>query len=138
MKVDVGGVVYSHVAVCIDRIRTDFSVQGIESVVNCMVKKGYNVADKNYRLGMREHIDNIDVILGSDADHMITMNSVIFGDSSQPESNSCIYNTECGVVLSGRVRNMIKNIPFLSPAVPYPVPKAGTAPSGHAGFTGQK
>ena len=137
MNINIGGVMYSHVAVCIDRIRTNFSVQGIESVVDSMAKKGYDIADKNYKLGMKEHIGNIDVILGSDADHMITMNSVVFGDSSRPESNSCFYNTECGVVLSGRVQNMVKNIPFLPPAVRYPVPKARAAPPGHGGLRGQ-
>ena len=64
------------------------------------------------------NIGNVDFILGTDADHMLSMTYKTFGDPWNKNELSSFIDTPIGVILSGNVDKMIKNLLYLSGKYP--------------------
>ena len=99
--------------ICIDPIRTRFNVDGIGEVVEAFSEKGYDIADSAYSPSTSGFVDNIDLVLGSDADHMLPLTYCSFGDKKDIDNNSSYIETPIGVIFSGSVQKLKENIQFL-------------------------
>ena len=104
---------FSHDAVCIEKIRTNFRVDGIGEVVAAFEQSGYTLADTSYSSGTSGIVNDIDLILGTDADHMLPISYRTYGNASNPDCMSSFIETPIGIVLSGSMQKMTKNLPFL-------------------------
>ena len=113
LKLTVGDQTYSHTAVCVDKIPTNFNAHGIGKVVDAFRSLGYKLADKDYESGESETVTNIDFILGSDGDHILPITNIIYGDPTNTNANSCFFKSPAGAIFTGRVSNMIANINFI-------------------------
>jgi hypothetical protein len=94
-------------AVCIPEIRINLEISRLKDVVESFLQKGYLLADKflhNCQSGM---IGNVDLILGTDSDHVLDMTYKKFGDCS---IKSCYIETPIGVILTGNVSRMLDNV----------------------------
>ena len=95
-------------AICIDKIKTKFTINNVDTNIAAFSEKGYELADRC--LSKSPVVDNIDMILGTDFGHILPMRYKVFGDS---ESKSCFIQTPVGVVLSGNVAAMMSNLDYL-------------------------
>ena len=108
-----GSKTFRHTALCVDNIRTKFSIAGLGKIVSEFVSQGFNLADNEYNKDSSGSVDNIDIILGTDTDHMIPMTYKTYGDVSDPDNLSSYIETPFGVIFSGDLSKMAKNLPFL-------------------------
>ena len=106
----IGGVESSIEAISIDKIRTKFEVNRINTVVNHFIYKGYKIADNWLINDFTGRVSNIGIVLGSGDDHLIPMCTEIFGKT---DSKSTYLSTNIGVVFSGNIDRMISNLPYL-------------------------
>ena len=114
INLTVGGNTYSHNGICVDTLRTKFSTDGLSDVVSTFVQKGYSIADVNfYSDKTSESVENIDIILGTDSDHMLAMTYETFGDVTNIDEMSSFIQTPIGVIFSGNVTKMKMNLPYL-------------------------
>ena len=114
IKITIGENTFSHNAICVDTLRTKFSIDGLNDVVSSFVKKGYSIADANFFSDKTsEYVENIDMILGTDSDHMLPMAYETFGDGSNINEMSSFIQTPIGVIFSGNLNKMKRNLPFL-------------------------
>ena len=113
LKIKIGSKVFDHEAICIDTISTKFCADGIHDVISGFKEKGYTIADKGLEKNERNVVGDIDLILGTDADHMIQMKYEAFGDTSSPNTMSSFISTPVGVVLSGNLNKMQSNLKYL-------------------------
>ena len=88
-------------------------MDGIGEIVAAFEQGGYKLADTSYSSLTSGSVDNIDLILGTDSDHMLPMSYRTFGDTSNLDCMASFIETPIGIVLSGNMHNMIKNLPFL-------------------------
>ena len=109
----VGEKYFSHNAICINSIRTEFEIDGLNSVVTKFVGNGYVIADKDYQESESKVVDNIDLVLGTDLDHVLPMSYKLFGNPANPDSMSSYIETPIGVMFSGDVSKMQANLPHL-------------------------
>ena len=113
VSLQIGGKMYSHEALCIDRIRTEFAVDQFQSVVSGFISKKYRIADTDYLDSKVRNVCNIDLIVGTDLDHVLPMTYKLFGNDSCPDSMSCYIETPIGVMFSGDVAKMRANLKYL-------------------------
>ena len=109
----IGETTFEHNAICIPEIRTRFKVDGVGKIVSDFKTKGYRVADTAYDSETTGFVENIDIILGTDADHMLQMSYRNFGDNSNPNTMATFIDTPIGVIFSGNIDKMMRNIRFL-------------------------
>ena len=114
LKLKLGTQIFSHDVICVTNIRTTFRVEGIGKIISDFEQKGFQMADAAYTDSTSGYVDNIDLVLGTDSDHMLPMAYRTFGDISNPDGMACFIETPIGVVLSGNMQKMIRNLPFLS------------------------
>ena len=110
ITVEIGDKNYDITAICVDRIRTKFNVNGIHTVVNEFAKKGYNIADSNYVDSDCNHVDNIDIIFGTDVDALLPLTYQTFGSENNLSS---FIMSPLGVIFSGDVGKMKLNLKHL-------------------------
>jgi len=96
-------------AICVPKIKLKLvNMKGLHSVVNSFVEKGYTMADKLICSGEGpEMVDDISVVLGTDSDHLFELRYETFG-SVYPQAS--YISSELGVVLSGNIGRMMRNI----------------------------
>ena len=104
---------FSQDVICVDEIRTQFRSDGMGELVSAFSEKGYSIADHDYDSTTSGTVDNIDLVLGSDTDHMIAMQYHTFGDPNDIDNNSSYIETSIGVVFSGNIKKMLSNLKFL-------------------------
>ena len=98
-------------AVCIDEIKTSFKVNNLSEIITNFENRGYDLADKQLHPDTSV-VNNIQVILGSQSNHVFPCTDVVFGDEKTP---SIFIKTPIGAMLSGgvdRMRDNIKYLPF--------------------------
>ena len=97
-------------AICVDRIRTKFHATGIEQVIEDFSRKGFQIADKSYSNPKNNIVENIDLIFGTDVDPLLPIAYKFFGSEN---SISSYIDSPIGVIFSGDLNSMIKNLPHL-------------------------
>ena len=100
-------------AICIDNIKTKFSAIKLETVVDAFKENGYKIADENFSSGNFREINNLDLVIGTDADHILPMKYVTFGNTNDPNGLSSFIDSSIGVIFSGNVEKMVNNLRFL-------------------------
>ena len=113
LNLKLGDQIFPHEAICIDDIRTQFSVEGVGKLVKKFHEKGYTMADTKFTPDTDGVVNDIDCTLGTDADHLLAMCYKTFGETSEPHTLSSYIETPQGVVLSGSLSRMIKNAEYL-------------------------
>ena len=113
IKLLIGSKEFDHDAICIDNIRTQFSTEGIKPVIDEFTSKGYALADENYSHIHTDKVNNIDLIVGTDLDHILPISYVNFGDPNKPNTLSSYINSPVGVMFSGDVDKMRSNLSHL-------------------------
>ena len=113
LQLKFGSQVFNHTALCVDKIRTKFSITELGRVVSQFESLGHNMADSEYEVNSSGYVNNIGLILGTDTDHMIPMTYKTYGDTSVPDNLASYIETPFGVILSGDLSKMIENLPFL-------------------------
>ena len=93
-----------------DHIRTKFLVPDIHIITNHFQSKGYTLADDWLINDYSGIVSNMGIILGTNDDALIPMTTKVFGDIS---NQSSYLETKIGVVLSGDIPRIIKNLPYL-------------------------
>ena len=111
MKLKFGSSIFSHDVICVDDIRTRFKIDGMGEIISEFTEKGYDIADSEYITNNSGLVDNIDLVLGTDTDHMLSMQYRTFGDT--PNTSASFIETPIGIVFSGSVRKMKDNLKFL-------------------------
>ena len=115
ITIKIGTKIFSHDVICVDRIRTEFNVDGMGEIFSGFSQKGYQIADKEYSAETTGKVDLLDIIFGSDTDHMFPMKFCTFGNPNDVNSNSSFIETPLGVIFSGNIRKMKNNLKFLPP-----------------------
>ena len=110
LNIEIGGLTHEITAICVDHIRTKFDATGIDTVIKEFKRNKYEIADKQY-IENRYLVDNIDIILGTDFDPILPMKYISYGDHLNPSS---YIASPVGVIFSGKLDNMINNLPFLT------------------------
>ena len=110
VTVQIGSKDYNVTAICVDRIRTKFNVNGIKTVVNEFTEKGYAIADSNYLDSKIDCVNNIDIIFGTDVDAILPLAYQTFGND---DNLSSFINSPIGVLFSGDVGKMMNNLKYL-------------------------
>ena len=108
-----GDKTYYHDVICVDEIRTQFCIDGIGQVVSTFLDKGYKIADNTYDKTSAGVYKNIDLVLGTDADHMLPLHYFTFGDPNNIDKNASYIDTPLGVIFSGNIEKMLKCLQFL-------------------------
>ena len=108
-----GDKTFVHDFICVDNIRTQFNVDGMGKLVSGFSAKGYDIADRDYNCGTSGALDNIDMVLGTDTDHMLGMQYHTFGDPHDIDNNSSYIDSSIGVIFSGNIEKMLANLCFL-------------------------
>jgi hypothetical protein len=98
--------------ICLEKINTQFSVNGISSAAAAFQSAGYRLADEAFVNANSTKVANLDLILGTDADYMLPMTYISFGDKSQKAS---FISSPIGVIFSGSIKALINNISRLPP-----------------------
>lgn len=111
-------------AIVTEKIRTNISVNNIDVVVKNFVSKGYKLADEWLQNSSVNTLTNIDIMLGTNDEYILPFVYELFGNTSQ---KSNYISTSIGVVLSGNLEQMIKNIEYL----PYKTNASQTVISGN-------
>ena len=101
--------------ICLDKINTQFSVNGISSVAAAFQSAGYRLADGAFVNSNSTKVTNLDLILGTDADYMLPMTYISFGHKSPKAS---FISSPIGVIFSGSINALITNITQLPPCSP--------------------
>ena len=113
LKLKVGSQIFNHQAICVNSVRTKFSVDGLGPIIESFKSKGYKLADDNFSETTAGIVNNIDVILGTDGDHMLPLSYELYGDPVERDQMSCFISTPIGVILTGDVGRMRQNSEFL-------------------------
>ena len=108
-----GAAIFKHEAICIDEIRTSFSTKGMGEVARSFESKGYQIADPGYLVESEGEVCNIDMVLGTDGDHMLELKYHTFGQPGDPDTRSSYIDSTLGVIFSGSVAKMKQNIKYL-------------------------
>ena len=103
--------IFSKDIICVKNIRTKFNVEGMSDIISAFREKGHSIADTEYNNNTNGIVDNIDLILGADADFMLPMKYQTFGAS--PNNSASFIETPIGVVFSGCIKKMHENIRFI-------------------------
>ena len=82
LQLKIGDEIFTHEAICVKGIRTSFNVDGIGKIVSAFEDNGFRLADTSYSTSTSGLVDNIDLVLGTDSDHMLPMSYKTFGDPS--------------------------------------------------------
>lgn len=99
-------------ALTIPEIRTKLKLKGINSIVDAFKKKGYKLADEFILDNRTELIDRIGLVIGEDADYALPYDCKSFGR----DPPSVFLETPVGVILTGSVERMVKNLDDLPPS----------------------
>ena len=83
--------------------------------MNEFTKKGYELADSDYLSKNSGQVDNIDLILGTDYDHVVPKTYHKFGDFNDVNSLSTYIETPSGIMLSGNMCKIIKKFTLPPP-----------------------
>ena len=96
-------------AITVPEIRTRIVLPGLSEIARQFLDKGYNLADSMLTSGS-DVIENLDFILGNSEAQIMPQKDFSFG--KHPLS-SCSY-TDFGVLLSGSVTRLKRNLPYLN------------------------
>jgi len=110
IKIDIvlGGKIYKINAICVPQIPIKILLPDLGKVVSKFKKLGFKLANENFNEDSNE-ISDIEFILGTDSSYCIPASTVIFGRPTP----SCYLNTPLGVMLTGNVQHLLKNIKYL-------------------------
>ena len=100
---------YNIPAVCVDRISTEFRINNLKYIMDSFASRGYIFADKLLDAS-KNRVSNINMILGSESNHILPSSDTLFGDLSSP---SVIIETPIGIMLTGCSDLMYKNCMLL-------------------------
>ena len=114
LQLKIGQEIFAHEAICVKGIRTSFNVDGIGKIVSAFEDNGFRLADTSFSTSTSGLVDNIDLVLGTDSDHMLPMTYKTFGDQFKPNELASFIETPIGVVLSGSMDKMFNNLKFLT------------------------
>ena len=104
-------------AICIDKISTKFDTGDIEKIISNFKNQGYRFADAELEVNMGV-VKNIDIVLGTEYDHILPTTDIVFGDNDQ-NHQSLFKNSKIGVLLSGKVSKIIENLQYLPKFTEY-------------------
>ena len=113
LRMKIGDTTFNHKAICIPQIKTRFNANGVGEIVSSFVDKGYVMADKSFSPTTTGFIENIDIILGTDGEHMIPLKTCFFGNKNDADSLSAYLDTPIGVILSGSTDKISSNLSYL-------------------------
>ena len=95
------------VAVVVPNIKTKVNASGLKPIVDALKQSKIPIADRF----LPSKCDQIDLLLGADNIHILPTQSCVFGT----ESHKSLFYVCCqGVMLIGKIENLIKNLPSLS------------------------
>ena len=110
LKLEFGNGMQCIQAICIPQINTKLVLPGLNIIVTDFVRKGYDLADQCLMEDSEtDIISNIKLILGTDSDHCMPLNTVLFGEPTP----SIYLESPKGIMLSGNVERMLQNLSFL-------------------------
>ena len=118
ITVEIGDENHDITAICVDKIRTKFIVNGIQTVVNEFAEKCYNIADSNNVNSDSNHVDNIDIIFGTDVDALLPLTYKTFGSENNLSS---FIMSPLSVIFSGDAGKMKLNLEHLPNACDKPL-----------------
>ena len=93
-------------AVVVPDITITLKVKGLDRLVNSVVDKGYELADSFLKDSIRGSINDINLIIGAESEHLLKLDYVQFGDS-------CLISTPIGIMFTGAVSTILDNVDFL-------------------------
>ena len=102
-----GSKTYLQDVICVDEIRTKFCVDGIGKLVGAFSEKGYTIADSEYDCNTSGICSNLDIVLGTDADHMLELRYCTFGSENNVNNMSSYIDSPIGVIFSGNINKKI-------------------------------
>ena len=108
VKAHLAGKVSNIMAIEVPRISTILNVPGLSMVAKQFVNRGLCLADESLVNG-GDVIENIGMVLGSNADHILPARTIVFGDKSL----SSYHETPLGVMLIGSLETLKENMKFL-------------------------
>ena len=107
LDVKIGDKCFNVDAIAVDGIRTKFNITNLNRVITEFKNKGYKIADNDFNYNITRIVDNIDLIFGTDSDHLLPMTYKTFGT---PGNLSSYIETSIGVIFSGNIDKMIANL----------------------------
>ena len=113
INLKIGEKIFSLKAMCIDDIKTKFPINGIGPIVSAFQQKGFKMADATFNGSSVGFVENIDLVLGTDSDHILPLRYRPFGNPVNPDDLSSFIDTPIGVILSVSVTKMLKNLEYL-------------------------
>ena len=93
-------------ALCIPKIRTNFSITNMANVVKMFEAKGYKLASQT----VDRNPLGVQIIMGVNSCHLLETRSVLFG---QGRNASAYLDSPYGVILFGSASKLLHNIDFL-------------------------
>ena len=100
---------YALEAITIPNIPTTLSLTGLNNVAETFLNKGYTLADSEL-IDKGDVIENLEMILGSEAAHCFEEKTVLFGNPNTP---SVYLSTPFGAMLIGNIDNIKQNLKYL-------------------------
>lgn len=98
-------------ALCVPKIKTKLFLPNLETVVNAFVSRGYKLADEFLEYS-EDNISELDFVLGNSDAQILPQTDELFG--SAPQSMYSV--SPLGILLSGSVKRILKNIQYLPTA----------------------
>ena len=108
LNIDFGDKCREIEAICVPEININIRLHKLMEVTKLFVNKGYSLADKKL-LECSESISEVDFVLGSNSAYCLKSNEVSFG----PNHTSVYANTSLGVMLLGKVSDLLRDLPHL-------------------------
>ena len=108
LNLKVGDKVHKIEALCVPTINSSLILPDLGKVIEGFRRKGYKLADSMHRKKSKK-IQNLDMILGRSSNFCLPENNVQFGSNA----NSVFSETPIGVMLSGNIKTIIDNLPYL-------------------------
>ena len=96
-------------AICIENISTSFNTGNIKPILDTFWDKGYQFADCDLT-NNTGNVADIDIMLGTEYSHILPTSDVVFGVK---DNESFFKSSRIGVLLTGGVRKLQSNLPFL-------------------------
>ena len=97
-------------AICIDKIEVNFKIPDLQTIAKKFRNKGYHLADEGFIYSRSGMVNDVQLILGNDNDHVLPMKYVEFGYTNPPAG---FMETHAGIILSGSSQMMRRNLEHL-------------------------
>ena len=109
IPINFGGSSFMIEAVIIPSISTELTLLDLKHVVDKFQKLGYKFAD-TFLTPNSEKISSLDIVIGTESAFIFRDASILFGPNECP---SVYYNTPAGIMLTGKLDDMLENMGYL-------------------------